>query len=184
MADDYADKAAGAIDSVKNMVKDVDASWLVKTLVVLIVVVIFLKVYRRIRRFIIRRRPAKLHIKLQPYGEGSIALPEHATIRRGQAAKIVATSSGPTILGYELLEQVEAVFVDGFRRPEDAVEGLKAAAAMKGANAVINLQTESQGNRYAARGDAVIARRPTDQSPDDAFPDAPAEQDGAGPGEP
>jgi uncharacterized protein YbjQ (UPF0145 family) len=58
------------------------------------------------------------------------------------------------------VEQVEAVVVDGFRRPEEAIEGLKAAAALKGANAVTHVHTErTSSGRCSARGDAVIVSK-------------------------
>lgn len=111
---------------------------------------------RRIGRRMRRRRPARLSPKLQHYGQ----TPEVAQARRQEAAKIIATSSTGQIVGYHTVEQVEAVFVDGFRRPEEALEGLKAAAAMKGANALTNVHTErTSAGRCSASGDAVIVRK-------------------------
>ena len=75
-------------------------------------------------------------------------------------ARIVATSSTDGIMGYEIVEQVEAVFVDGFRRPEEALQGLKAVAAMKGANAVTNVRQErAASGDCCVSGDAVIVRK-------------------------
>jgi hypothetical protein len=108
----------------------------------------------RIRRWLRRRRPPKIHPRLQKYQ------PSHddfAAKRREEAGKITATSSGGSLVGYRVVRQVEAVFVDGFRRPEEAVEGLKAVAAMKGANAILHVRHEPIGSgRYSASGDAVI----------------------------
>ena len=50
--------------------------------------------------------------------------------------------------------------VDGFHRPEEALVGLKAAAAMKGANAIVNIQrNRDQKGRYEMTGDAMIAEK-------------------------
>lgn len=137
-------------------------SWQFKTLLILVAVALVLWAYRRLVRAIKRRRKPRLHPKLQKYGEGyGEPTPELLAKRRTEAEKIVATSSTSTIAGYDLLEQVEAVFVDGFRNPQDALEGLKAAAAMKGANAVANVRQErAPSDKCSASGDAVIVHRP------------------------
>ncbi|GMU37228.1 MAG: hypothetical protein KJ057_06425 [Phycisphaerae bacterium] len=118
---------------------------------------------RRVLRWVRRRRPVKLHPNLQKYGDAtapSASEDELSAKRHAEAARIVATSSTADIAGYQILQQVEAVYVDGFRRPEDALEGLKAAAAMKGANAVIRVHQErTAAGRCSASGDAVIVRR-------------------------
>ncbi len=112
--------------------------------------------WRRVRRWQRRRQPALLNPKLARYGDSE----DVARARREEAQKITATSSTSNIAGYDIVEQVEAVFVDGFRRPEEAVEGLKAAAAMKGANAVTNVQTtRTPAGKCSAQGDAVVVRR-------------------------
>lgn len=143
------------------------ASWLdisdvrVMGLLVLIllgVAIYVLRVVRHVRR---RRRKPTIHPLLQKYGQEHAA-PSPAVVaqRRAEAEKIVATSSTPHIAGYEIVEQVEAIFVDGFARPEDALEGLKAVAAMKSANAVTNVRHDrSASGRCTASGDAVIVHR-------------------------
>lgn len=122
---------------------------------------VLLWIYRRVMSVVRSRRPARYNAKLQPYAEGSAALDENLAAKRHvEAMKIVATSSKDTIAGYEIIEQVEAVFVDGFRRPEEALEGLKAAAAMKGANALTNVRHErSTAGKFAAVGDAVTVKK-------------------------
>lgn len=135
--------------------------WKVRSLIVLVGFVALIWLTRKIRRFLRRRRPPALHPKLQKYGQ-SFAEPDPTlgAKRRKEAAEILATSSTGTIAGYEIVEQVEAVIVDGFRLAEDALEGLKAAAAMKGANAVINVHRDRvDGGTCSAAGDAVIVRR-------------------------
>ena len=73
------------------------------------------------------------------------------------AGRIVATSSTASIAGFTIVRQIEAVFVDGLRWPEEAIAGLKAVAAMKGANGVINVRHAPSGTgRYSANGDAVV----------------------------
>ncbi len=64
------------------------------------------------------------------------------------------------------VRQIEAVFVDGFREPNEAILGLKAAAGRKGANSILNVTQERTGNnRCSASGDAVIVRT-VNASPD------------------
>ncbi|MGE3181598.1 MAG: hypothetical protein AB7N71_08205 [Phycisphaerae bacterium] len=75
------------------------------------------------------------------------------------ADQIIATSSTETIAGYEIVRQVEAVFVEGCKTPEIAVLEAKAIAARKGGNAVTNLKaTRAANGKCAANGDAVIVR--------------------------
>lgn len=129
----------------------------------LVSVLVALWLARKVLRFIRRRRPPKLHPKLQRYGDASAEASsplDLAARRHAEAARIVATSSTAEITGYEILEQIEAVYVDGFRKPEEALEGLKAVAGMKGANAVIRVRQErSSGGRCTASGDAVVVRK-------------------------
>lgn len=131
------------------------------TIGIVVGLVVGLYLYRRVRAAIRRRRPPTFHPKLQPYAEGLTSLDvDLVARRRAEASRIVASSSTGAIAGYEVIEQVEAVFVDGFRRPEDALEGLKASAAMKGANALLNVRHErGPSGKCAAAGDAVIVRR-------------------------
>ena len=75
------------------------------------------------------------------------------------AGKIIATSSTGSIAGFEIARQIEAVFTDGHSTPSKAVEHLKAAAAEKGANALVNLSSaRPPSGKCAAHGDAVIVR--------------------------
>lgn len=116
--------------------------------------------YRKARRAYFHRHP-KIHPKLRKYSGGLDQASEEVTAqRRAEAEHIVTTSSTANIAGYEIVEQVEAVFVDGFRRPEEALEGLKAVAAMKGANAVTNVKHERNASGECnASGDAVIVQK-------------------------
>jgi uncharacterized protein YbjQ (UPF0145 family) len=76
-----------------------------------------------------------------------------------QAAHIIATSSTGEVVGYRIIRQIEAVFTDGHKTAAIAVEAVKALAARKGANAVINLRSDRlTTNTYAAHGDAVVVR--------------------------
>lgn len=75
------------------------------------------------------------------------------------AASIIATSQTQSIPGYLVLRQVEALFTDGHVAPPHAVQALKAIAAEKNANAIINLRTERLPNgKCTASGDAVVVR--------------------------
>jgi hypothetical protein len=95
-----------------------------------------------------------------------------AQIRRTQAAvqeqleelerlagRIIATSSTRSIAGFALVRQIEAVFTDNHPTPAKAVEALKAAAARKGANAIVNLSGKREPNgKCSASGDAVVVK--------------------------
>ncbi|HUU94477.1 MAG TPA: hypothetical protein VM487_01960, partial [Phycisphaerae bacterium] len=75
------------------------------------------------------------------------------------AGRIVSTSSTTTIAGFEIVRQIEAVFADGHPSQSKAVEALKALAAEKGANALINLgSARLPSGRCVAQGDAVVVR--------------------------
>lgn len=125
-------------------------------LIIAVVVLTVLVVIRRVRRALRRRRPVQLHPKLAKYGQ-----PDPAEVRAELEAsrKIIATSSTEAVAGYRIVQQIEAVFIDGCRTPEDAVAALKAAAGRRGANAVINLrQKRTAAGRCTAQGDAVVVR--------------------------
>ena len=80
----------------------------------------------------------------------------------GKGFSDVQAASTENIAGYETVEQFETVFVDDFRRPEEAIEGVKAVAAMKGANAIVNLKHDrTSAGRCSASGDAVVVRKKT-----------------------
>ncbi len=130
--------------------------WKIKAFAALVIFAVLLWLYRKVRRAMRRRGPATLHPKLQRYGGRNTAL---SSQRRAEAEKILTTSSTTTIAGYEIVKQLEAVYVDGFRLAEDALEGLKATASMKGANALTSVQCErGPGGKYSASGDAVVVK--------------------------
>lgn len=132
-----------------------------KILVAVTVLLVGWWLWRKIRRTIRRRLKPKVHPSLQKYQPD----PDVAAMRRAEAAKVIATSSTGDIAGYRIVRQIEAVYVDGFRRPEEAVEGLKAASAMKGANAVTNVRhAPSREGRYFASGDAVLVQPVADSA--------------------
>jgi len=81
--------------------------------------------------------------------------------RREQARLIVATSTTTRLAGFRIVRQVEAVFVEGYRTPEEALIALKAAAADRGANAILNVHTDrTAAGRCTASGDAIIVIPP------------------------
>jgi hypothetical protein len=103
-----------------------------------------------------RRGRAELHPNLQKYAGKSDAEIE---ADRSAALKIIATSSTARITGFQLMQQIEAVFVEGYRTPDEAVTALKASAGRRGANAIINLsQSRTAGGRCTAQGDAVLVK--------------------------
>ncbi len=119
-------------------------------------VLIVLRIVRMIANAARRARPAKIHPRLQKYAEPTAA--QRAESEK-DAAKILTTSSRAEIPGYVTVQQIEAVFVDGFRESNEAILGLKAGAGRKGANAILNVtQDRTANNRCSASGDAVIVR--------------------------
>lgn len=147
-----------------SLLVDFATSWQFKLAAALLVGLLLLRWGRRLRTNIryrgllkrVKREDAERKAALHAQTAATSGVPE---LRHAEAAKIIATSSAGGIAGYEIVRQIEAVFVDGFRRPEESLEGLKAVAAMKGANAVANVRHErSSSGRYSASGDAVVVR--------------------------
>jgi hypothetical protein len=105
---------------------------------------------------------------------------------RRLAGQILTTSSTTRVIGFNVIRQVEAVFTDGCPSSVAALELAKALAVRKGANAIINLQTQqAPGGKWVACGDAVIVRAlslPTAKPPTRApgKPGAGAEERGGG----
>jgi hypothetical protein len=128
-------------------------------------VLVALVVLQRSLQFLRRRRPAApLNPRLQKYGERSAA---ELQADRQAAEKIIATSSTGRVAGYEVIRQIEAVFVEGYRTPDDAVTAIKVAAGKLGANAIINLsQQRSAAGRCACQGDAVLLRAKFQTTPE------------------
>lgn len=78
---------------------------------------------------------------------------------RKLAGRIEATSSTNRIAGFAIVRQIETVFSEGRPSSVTAVELVKAMAAQRGANALINLQTQQAPNgKWYASGDAVIVK--------------------------
>src|SRR5262245_19185098 len=106
------------------------------------------------RRDSLRARRRRDEAKRQ---QGYVALQQQEIERL--ASRILATSSTASIAGFEMLRQIEAVFTDGHPSPNRAVEMLKAMAAERGANAVINLDSQRLASgKCIAHGDAVLVR--------------------------
>jgi len=125
-------------------------------LIWLVAILLGLLVIQRMLTALRRRRPPKLHPNLQKYGGRS---DEEQNADLDASLKILATSSTPSVAGYKIVRQIEAVFVDGCRAPAEAVTALKAAAARRGANAVINLsQQRTAAGKCSAQGDAVVVQ--------------------------
>jgi uncharacterized protein YbjQ (UPF0145 family) len=130
--------------------------------VVLLGLLILTRMLGGVRRILRRRRPAKLHPKLQQY---SGRTETDLKAERLDAAKIVATSSTVAVAGYEIIRQIEAVFVEGLRTQEEAIIALKAVAARRGANAIVNItQQRTAAGRCTAQGDAVLIRPATQRA--------------------
>lgn len=109
-----------------------------------------------VRRLIRRRRPTQLNPKLQRYGGPS---DEELAVDRAAAERIIATSSTSRIAGYQIRRQIEAVYVEGYRTPEDATSAIKAAAGKLSANGIVNLSLQrTAAGRCTAQGDAVMIK--------------------------
>ncbi len=106
-----------------------------------------------------RRRRRRRHRRSAAHQHWSVQRAAAEAERRAAAGRIIATSSTDAITGFEVVRQIEAVFVDSAKSADEALEMLKATAAQHGANAVINVRGERmpQGGR-TAQGDAVIVR--------------------------
>lgn len=129
---------------------------LIAAVAILFVLVILQRVLGGVARLVRRRRPARLNPKLQRYAGRS---EEDAEADRRAAMQIIATSSTGAVPGYEIVRQVDAVFVEGLRSQVEAITALKAVAAARGANAIINLtHTHTAAGRCTALGDAVVIR--------------------------
>jgi hypothetical protein len=149
-------------------------TWILYGTVTLIILWLGLRVLREVMRAIRRRRPATIHPQLQKYNVDHAELDRQ---RQEKARAIVATSTGDRLAGFRIVRQVEAVFVEGYRTPEEAVIALKAAAAERGANALLNVTTaRTAAGRCTASGDAIVAAvlqirpRPPAPSPSSAPP--------------
>ena len=128
--------------------------WLVVAVVVGLVLLILRGLWRRVVRRVRRLRSPRIHPQLQKYNVDQAELNRK---RREQAQTIVATSTSSRLAGFRIVRQVEAVFVEGYRTPEEALTALKAAAAERGANGVLNVKTErTAAGRCTASGDAVV----------------------------
>jgi len=128
---------------------------LIRIVLALAAMLVLRAAVRAVLRRIRRSRPPRIHPRLAKYNIDAVELDRH---RRQLAQKILATSTGSRLAGYRIVRQVEALFVDGFRTPEEAMIALKADAADRGANALINVRTErTTAGRCTAAADAVVA---------------------------
>jgi hypothetical protein len=156
--------------------------WIVRGAVAMVGLLVLRAIWGRVARVLRRRRPPIINPKLAKYSVDHAELDKK---RREWAKKIVATSTSARLAGFKIVRQVEAVFVEGYRSPEEAMIALKAAAAERGANSILNVGTErTAAGRCSASGDAVIVatiqqlRRPAAPTPgplptDDAAPPLP-----------
>lgn len=133
----------------------------------LVALIVVVRVWHRWREHVAgARRRAELRRT-----RGQVQL-QQEEIRR-LAERVLATSSTGTIAGFVIARQIETVFAEGQRSPADAVELLKALAARKGANALINLTGQRlPSGQCVASGDAVIIR-PVEETPPPGPPPAP-----------
>jgi uncharacterized protein YbjQ (UPF0145 family) len=127
--------------------------WLIAGTVLILILFVIHWIWRSFTRAVRRRRSPTIHPKLQKYNVDQAALQAE---RRELARGIIATSTGNRLAGYRVVRQVEAVFVEGLQTPEDALVALKALAVQRGANAVLNVQTQrTAAGKCSASGDAV-----------------------------
>jgi hypothetical protein len=121
----------------------------------LLALLILRNLARRVWRTIRGSRPPTIHPSLQKYNVDHVELDRK---RREMAVGVVATSTGNRLAGFRIVRQVEAVFVEGFRTPDEALTALKAMAIERGANALLNVRSErTTAGRCSASGDAILA---------------------------
>lgn len=129
--------------------------WLMWGGIALLAALVLRAVGKKLARTIRRMGPPKIHPRLEKYNVDHAKLDRE---RRKLAAGIGATSTGGRLPGFRIVRQVEAVFVEGCRTHEEALIALKAAAAERGANALLNVRTErTAAGKCTASGDAVLA---------------------------
>lgn len=147
------DKLADFIGKLAGL--SADQAWWLKIGLYVLGAAIVLWVVQRVVQYIKGLMPARLNPRLAKYaGDDDPSV----QARRQMAGRIRSTSSTDQVPGYKILQAIDAIYVDGFRTPAEALEGLKALAAEKGANAIINVRHErSSMGRCAASGDAVVA---------------------------
>jgi uncharacterized protein YbjQ (UPF0145 family) len=132
-----------------------DQVWWLKIGLYVLAAAIVLWVIQRVAMYVRSLWPARINPKLAKYAGDD---DPSTQLRKLMASRIKSTSSTDQIPGYKILQAIEALYVEGYRTPADALEGLKATAAEKGANAVINVHHErSSMGRCAASGDGVVA---------------------------
>ncbi len=140
---------------------------LILVVILLVVLAVLQRLFGGIWRMARRRKAPKLHPKLQRYAGRSDADIEAARLA---AENIITTSSTGTIAGYDIVRQIDAVFVEGHRAQGEAIAALKAVAGRRGANAIINVtQQHTAAGRCSAQGDAVLVR-PVGSLDDDGAP--------------
>ncbi len=146
--------SAAFLQRLLDLVPDVYRPWVVPVGLALLGLLVARMLWRFIARLIRRRRPPNIHPLLQKYNVDHAELDRQ---RREQARLIVATSTTARLAGFRIVRQVEAVFVEGYRTPDDALTALKAAAADRGANAILNVHTDrTAAGRCTASGDAIV----------------------------
>jgi len=132
-----------------------DQVWWLKVGLYVLGVAIVLWVIQKAAIYIRGLFPARINPRLAKYAGDD---DPGTQVRRELASRIRSTSSTDQIPGYKILQAIEALYVEGYRTPADALEGLKAAAAERGASAIINVRHERTSmGRCAASGDAVVA---------------------------
>jgi hypothetical protein len=148
------EKAWEWFDTVRYLVTLVPTNVWILIIVAGVAWIILRKIWSAIWRQIRLSRGPRIHPSLQKY---NVDRAEVQKKQRELAAGIVATSTSNRLAGYRLVRQVEAVFVEGFASPEDALIALKASAVERGANAILNVSTEhTAAGRCTASGDAVV----------------------------
>lgn len=126
----------------------------------LIALIVILALALLVRRWLnSRRESAYFRRHANEVRERQARVAEERQAAGRLATRIIATSSTSKIAGFEIKRQVEALFTDGHASGADAVAAVKAIAARKGANALINLRSERHASgKYVANGDAVIVQ--------------------------
>ena len=121
--------------------------------VALIFLVILAKIVGRVRE-----GAAEARRRAERKREAGEAQTQEEELKRS-AEQIVATSSTARIAGYGIVRQVETLYTEARPSSVAAVELLKGLAARKGANGIVNLQSQQlPTGKWVASGDAVVVK--------------------------
>lgn len=147
--------------------KQIPQGWLIYAVLIGVALLVLRRLLGGLGRAWRRNKPVNINPKLAKY---NVDKAEVARQQRELSHQIEATSTGRHLAGYRIIRQVEAVFVEGYATPEDALIALKATAAERRGQRRAQPADESDdggavyGQRRCRRGRAH-ARHPSAKRP-------------------